>query len=154
MVRSSATALGIGVTLILCAGSVLAQSAPQRDAGSGRGPTDAAGVSRAPSDPRGGGQLLLREVETERDRASGLLLDARRARNIPRQECILALLRELDRLVNDARGAYIALGQAIFMDRQAQREHWLQLLQRYRQRAVELGAEASRCGQGVARQRP
>lgn len=93
------------------------------------------------------GLQLQRAIESERGRVSGLLIDARRARDLPRYQCLFDRLTQLDWLVTASGEGASALSDAIDIGDHARREHSFRLLQIYRQRAGVLSVESSRCGQ-------
>ncbi len=150
------TSLVASVLLISWATSASAQVAARR-CGEGCPPCE---VTRAvaPTTPalftveqitarrREGAQMRV-GIESERNRISALLIDARRSRDLPRYQCIFDRLTQLDWLVTAAGEGHTALSDAIAAGDHARREHSFRLLQIYRQRSVVLGAESARCGQ-------
>lgn len=142
--------------LISWAGTSLAQNAARR-CGEGCPPCDVARGAALPNNPaafsteqiaarrREGAQLRL-AVELERNRTSALLIDARRARDLPRYQCLFDRLTQLDWLVTAAGEGHTALNDAIVVGDHGRREHSFRLLQIYRQRASVLATESARCG--------
>lgn len=148
MMGSRLASVGTAAILMACAGAALAQSASRPCVEPARVPSDPAQFSPAQIEVRRrDGLQLQRAVEAERARVWGLMLDARRVRDLPRYQCLFNRLTQLDWLVTASGEGANALTDAIFVGDHGRREHSFRLLQIYRQRAGVLGVESARCGQ-------